>query len=369
MALLHKNLAGSGMSKAMQDALISRSFGGGRMGTTIEAMYNNIPGLGQKSNQIQSGSTSAKFNADWLATTKTLEFQLKRLDGTVHTLGTSFGNELLPPLTKVVSIFSDLLGWLDKNKGVAMALGTAITGVLVPAMAVYLKGALLKTNGALMTVFRGYGNVISGQSAEQIALGRTNASLAGNDAALAGNDASLAGNDRALLTNTADRAGSGGGLAGGAGGLAAAKSAAMKLGMGALVASMATPIFNQYARKPLTKAIGARGETDVSDALTGAEMGMFLGPEGALAGAGLGALYGERGHLAQDAKNIGHVGNQIGHDFKSGWDDLFGGGATSKSSPAPIHARNIHVSSSLKVAGKPIAVANSNYNKQVAARN
>src|ERR1019366_571851 len=100
------------------------------------------------------------FNQDWLTTTKTLTFQMHELDAEVHKLGISFGNELLPPLTKAIGGFTDLLKFLDKNKGLAIALGTAVTAVLVPAMGVYLKGALLKTNGALMTVFRGYGNVI-----------------------------------------------------------------------------------------------------------------------------------------------------------------------------------------------------------------
>lgn len=170
-------------------------------------MYDNVPGLEQKRSQINKNATGAKFNQDWIDTTKTLAFQMHRLDGEVHTLGISFGKELLPPVTKVIEGFTDLLGFLDKNKGVAIALGAAITGVLVPAIGVYLKGALLSTNGAIMTTVKGYGNLIGIQSAEK-------RSILGLDASLAGEDAALSANDRALLTNRAAGAGGVGGMGG-----------------------------------------------------------------------------------------------------------------------------------------------------------
>jgi hypothetical protein len=147
------------------------------------------------------------------------------------------------------------------------------------------------------------------------------------------------------------------------------KSLLGKAGMGALAATMLTPMFNQYARKPLTKAVGARGATDLSDALTGAEAGMFLGPEGMLGGALIGGVYGERGHILQDAKDVGHLGNQIGHGAKSIWDDVFGGGGssssnTSKSAQRPV----IHNYVTVQIDGKEVAKAVQKQTKQQAAR-
>ncbi len=213
LELLHKQL--SGMSPEAQSALLSRAFGGGRMGTSIMQLYSNLPALQAKSGQIAGGSTNKKFMDDWVATTKTLRFQLHSLEGELETLGTQFGTVVLPPLTKVVEGFTDLLKFLDQNKAIAVALGGVITAVLAPAIGVYLYRSLLSSGGAIRTVIQGYAQLITGQTAEQAALAKTDASLATNTTALRVNAAAASGDDAALL-------GGGAGLSGvgiGAGGL------------------------------------------------------------------------------------------------------------------------------------------------------
>ena len=184
----------------MQGALISRAFGGGRMGTTMMQLYSTVGGLGSKTTKINQNATTSKFMKDWKAETATLDFQLHKLGATIETLGTKFGQKLIPPLTKVVGMFTNMLKWLDKNKGVAEGLGVVISAVLVPAIGIYLRRSLLSANGAIMSVFSGYKRLILGQTQEQAALARTDAALARTTA----QTRALSAADRSLSTTSSE---------------------------------------------------------------------------------------------------------------------------------------------------------------------
>lgn len=327
LALLHAHLAGSGMSPDMTTALLSRAFGGGRMGTSIEAMYNNIPGLGQKSGQIDRNATTKRYMADWVATTKTLKFQLHELGGEVETLGIQFGTKLLPFLTTGVHDFTDLLQFLDKNHWAAIGLGTAVTAVLVPAMGLYLYRALASVGGGLKNLISGYASLIGGQSAERAALAETDASLG---------EATLATERLAAADEAAGGAGLGvGGGAGGVG-LGGRLIGAGSLGLTGLVAgslirgkagASITP--GESRANVLRSFFGDTGE----GALLGASIGSVIPGVGTLLGAGIGgvggAVYSER--------------HQIASALTTGWHDLFGGGSHTAASSAPVRSDNVNV--------------------------
>jgi TP901 family phage tail tape measure protein len=344
LELLHSHL--QGLSPEAQSALISRAFGGGRMGTSIMQLYGNLPALQQKSGQINRNSTDKKFMSDWAQTTQTLNFQLHRLGGELETIGTAFGKDVLPGVTEGIKLFTDFLTVVGKNKALVIGLGTAVTAVLVPAIGLYLQRALLSSSGSIMSVLRAYRRLILGQSAEEVALGRMDASLVANDAALRTNAGALYGDEAA-----------GTGVGGAKGLKALLGGVAGKAGLGALTASIVAPLLNQYAGPQLKKALGGRGKTDAMDALTGAMLGMYFGPEGAAVGAGLGALYGERGHLGSDLKNLrhgvasgfdydrhqfAHIGADVRHDAAHWLDDINpfggggGGGGGGSSTPRPV---------------------------------
>jgi TP901 family phage tail tape measure protein len=194
--LLHSTLTQGGLSPEAQSALLSRAFGGGRMGTSIMQLYSNLPALAAKSGQIDKGSTNKKFMSDWAATTATLNFQLHRLGAELETLGTAFGKDVLPYVTDGIKIFTDFLGIVTKNKALVMLLGGAITAILVPAIGVYLKRALVSSEGSIMAVLNAYKRLILGQSAEDAALERMDGALAVNTRALRVN-AGAAGTDDA----------------------------------------------------------------------------------------------------------------------------------------------------------------------------
>jgi TP901 family phage tail tape measure protein len=358
LELLHSHL--QGLSPEAQSALLSRAFGGGRMGTSIMQLYGNLPALSAKSTQIDKNATNKKFMQDWSATTATLDFQLKRLGDTFETLGTKFGTAVLPTVTKGIKLFTDFLNVIAKNRGLVIGLGGVITAVLVPAIGVYLYRALLSSGGAIRSVLSAYARLFGAQSAEDVALGRTDAALATNDAAYAANARAAAAAD---------------GGASGAGGLKGlTMGAGSKVGLGALTASIVAPLLNQYAGPQLKKALGTSGKTVGMDALSGAMMGMYFGPEGAALGAALGAAYGDRKNLPGQVKNLAsglHSGfdydrHQVAHVASSLWDDITGkGGGGSTTMP---RGGRLNVHAHLYVDGKEIKNVTAKQVKAQAAR-
>lgn len=361
MELLHRTLTKAGLTAQMQGAMISRSFGGGRMGTTIEMLYNSLPTLKKKADKIEKTGTSSRFMKDWTKEQATLDFQLKKLGVTIETIGTKFGTKLIPPLTKAVELFTDMLKWLDKNKAVAYALGGVISAVLAPAIGLYLYRALFKSGGAIKTVIQGYGNLLKGNDAEQIALKKTaeqltltseeTENLARKNGILGGSAETAAGKialeTKAEETNVGaadadaaasarlggasataagkiaveDEAAAGGGLKGMIGGLA---SSVMKGGMYAMGGVIAGTLISQgqggtvHKGQTIAQGLESEGSDIARGAGIGAGIGSIIPGVGTVVGGAVGGLigagYGVRSTIASDAK--------------SAWDDLFGGGHT-----------------------------------------
>jgi TP901 family phage tail tape measure protein len=235
LRLLKRHMAG--LTQNMIAATLTRMFGGGRMGTTMMAFFNSITTLAAKTAKIEKNASSKDLMKDWGKYTGTLTYAMKRFDATIKTLGTSLGEHLIPPLTKVLGLIVDTMKWFDRNKAAAIGLASVVGAVLVPAIGVYLYRALLSSGGAIRTVITAYKRLILGQSEEQAAMVSTDAELGTNDAALGTNDAALAANDAAVALNTADLAANDAargaglfGLGGGALGLAGFGGAALGVG-------------------------------------------------------------------------------------------------------------------------------------------
>lgn len=352
LELLHKNLGH--LSPETQSALISRAFGGGRMGTSIMQLYGNLPALQAKSGQIDKGSTNKRYMEDWSATTKTLTFQLHQLGAELETLGTQFGTAVLPWVTKGISGFTGLLKVIDQNKVLAFGLAGVITATLVPAIGLYLYRAMFSAGGAIRSVIGGYQRLIFGQTEEQVALARTNGILAeqtGLTNGLAGADTRLAGaSEETALGRSGGLAGLGGGIGGKlltAGALAGGGIIAGSLIRGSAGATLSS---KETTANQIRTVLGDMGE----GAGIGAAVGSFIPGVGTLVGAGVGAaaggIYGER--------------HQIGHALSSGWDDVFGGGS---SSPAPARTR-AHLVAHVYIDGKEVTKAVTKNVKSSAAR-
>jgi len=360
LALLKKQLTQGGLSPEMQAAMISRSFGGGRMGTTIEMMYNNVGGLGAKSTQIDKNSTNKKFTQDWNAETKTLDFSLKQLGGTIHTLGTSMGTALIPPLVIGLKLFTGILGVIGQNKVAAGGLALVITALLVPAIGVYLKRSLLSAGGSINTVIAGYKRLLSSQTEEQVALARTDIALNSTTAAterLAVADGALTGASTTAAAGAAR--GGAGGLLGAGGGLGGKLLGGLGLAVGGwMVGDMiqhgnGSTITNGHSKLQNLESLGG-------DMAKGAGIGALLGNVIPIpgVGAGLGAVVGATGGAIYADRH------QIGHQLTRGWDDLFGGGSSSNN-PKPLQVR---VDNHVYLDGKEVTKAVTKTTKATTAR-
>lgn len=250
------SLTRGGVDKKLQASFISRTFGGGRSGTAVQLLYDNLPQVNKKTSQINRLDNQKKYLDDLAKAHATLAFQVHALSASFQTLGITLGNALIPVMKVVTTLLRGVTGFLEKNKAVAVGLATAITLVLVPAIGVYLKRALLSTGGSINTVIKAYGRLFGAQAAEDASIGVEDAALATNDASLATNDAALISNDAAEVSNIASRGGAIGGVLkflGGKGGVVVGAAAA-DYGMH-LLGSHATSVINNEKAKTLkTKA-------------------------------------------------------------------------------------------------------------------
>jgi TP901 family phage tail tape measure protein len=330
LELLHTHL--QGLSPETQSALLSRAFGGGRMGTSIMQLYGNLPALGAKSGQINKGATNKKFMSDWAQTTETLNFQLHRLGAELETIGTKFGTAVLPAVTKGVKLFTDFLTVIGKNKALLIAIGGVITAVLVPAIGLYLQRALMSSSGAIMSVLSAYRRLIFGQTEEQVALGRMDGSLAVNDAALRANAGALTSDDAAAM-RTGGLAGAGGGMIG-------------KLAMGAgayYAASLAQGSASSALSTRQSNVANLR--TLLGDAGKGAAIGGTIGSIVPGPGTAIGATAGALGGTIYAGRS------QIAGAATGAWDDVFGGGT-----PAPPRTR-AHIVAHVTLDGKDVTAS------------
>ncbi len=361
LELLQRSLNAGGVSPEAQGALLSRAFGGGRMGTSIMQLYGNLPALAAKSGQIDRGATSKRFMDDWSRTTQTLTFQLHRLGAELETIGTQFGTAVLPWVTKGVEGFTDFFNILDHNKALTIALGTAVTAVLVPAIGLYLYRSLLSTGGAIRSVISAYSRLILGQTAEQAAMERTNAILVTQTAetnTLAGADQRLALASDEVSVSQGGRVGGLAGLGRGVGGKvlgAAGLAAAGYLG-GQMIRGNAgsTLSSNQSNSQKIRSVLGDMAE----GAGAGAAIGSVIPGVGTAIGAGVGAaaggIYAER--------------HQIAHAATSAWDDIFGGGSSQPTFHTSTPRAKLHVVAHVQIDGKDVTAATVKTVKKTAAR-
>ena len=111
---LKKHFESAGVSASAQGAFISAAFGGGRSGSAIMALFNNLDKLQGKYQQI--GQTAGSYNKDWSRTQTTLNFQLAQAKGEIESIGVSFGTILIPWVEKGLSGIKDFAHWLDQNR-------------------------------------------------------------------------------------------------------------------------------------------------------------------------------------------------------------------------------------------------------------
>lgn len=113
-----------GISATDQVDVISRAFGGGRMGQAIAQSFTNIDELRAKFDQI--GASAGNFDQSWAATEHTFRFQVDAIKASLESWGVSLGSALIPKI-------QDAISFTERHSQAAKDLAEVIGGALVAA--------------------------------------------------------------------------------------------------------------------------------------------------------------------------------------------------------------------------------------------
>ncbi len=185
--------------KSLEYLILTRMFGGAKMGIPLDmlvtqsANYNEILGRINK-----SGNNPNALNNEMARQMDTLSGKTGQFTKSLANLADTVGSDLTPALKVLLTIGTDVTSFFTQNQAAGIALAAVTTGILGPAIGVYLVKKFSDMGGAISTVVKGYGNIV------QAILRKLIPSLYAEDAALVVNDGALATNDKAVTTNTGD---------------------------------------------------------------------------------------------------------------------------------------------------------------------
>jgi TP901 family phage tail tape measure protein len=352
---LKTHMDAAGVSTDIQNAALSKMFGGGRSGSVAAALFANIPGGEAKYAQIMKGSTTGAFNSDFNKAMDTQSAKVKVLDSQWHAFSITLGSDMLPVVSALTGALSGVLGFLGRNHDALGALAGLITVTVGPAIGLYLTSKFLAVGGAMSKVIGFYTNLgrsllahietmgtdATVTTVDTVAARGQSTALGTEDGMLVAQDASLAKNTDAWLTNDAAK----GAKLFGSGGILSTLS-----DMGLTIPVVAATVGAAAVSTHVTNAVN-KGVDRQKAAAAAAAKKANKPPPGAPGGL-LGALTNwasddairRQYHNVSSGLNLDHnipqgVGD-IGHVAASAWDDiagwLGGGSKPAKSSmPAP----------------------------------
>ena len=125
----------SNMSPDQANASISAIFGGGKSSATAQELLREMDRLQSKYPALAQGVKT--YGESWAATQKTFKQQVDQLKATLESYGVQIGNFLIPKLMDLAHWTNEVIGWFQRHKAVAEAVGIAITSVLLVAIGAY----------------------------------------------------------------------------------------------------------------------------------------------------------------------------------------------------------------------------------------
>ena len=120
---LKTNMDKAGVSATEQAATIARAFGGGKSGSALIDLYNNLDGVRQKFDDINKGASN--FGKDWQQQSQTASQRAADFKAQLDALSIKFGNLILPAATEGLSKLTQLL---------SQDIAPAIQSKVVPAI-------------------------------------------------------------------------------------------------------------------------------------------------------------------------------------------------------------------------------------------
>jgi phage-related protein len=89
------------------------------------------------SNEEAMKRLAAMYGGNASASAQTFAGKMQAVKAQAEDLGVKLGQALIPIIQKVISVITNVVTWLEKHRGVAVALGIAIGSVLVVAIVAY----------------------------------------------------------------------------------------------------------------------------------------------------------------------------------------------------------------------------------------
>ena len=155
---LHQHMDAAGIKGDQVGEVLTTVFGK-KAGSGVAVLYDQFSRLQDKYGQIDQGAT--KFGDDWAATQQTFQFKTQALIASLEALGVRLGEWLIPIVEKVATVISGVIGWFEKHRTAAIALGAVIGGVVVTAL-VAAATAFIAANGAILLLVAAVGAVVAG---------------------------------------------------------------------------------------------------------------------------------------------------------------------------------------------------------------
>lgn len=122
-------MTSAGLTADQQAAVISRAFGGARMGDAIRILINNMELIPQEYAKIQKGTS--QFEQDWKRVSDTTKQRFADIAASLQTIMTRIGLAVLPAVSAVAGAFADVFKWVSKSQVVVDALAALIGGALL----------------------------------------------------------------------------------------------------------------------------------------------------------------------------------------------------------------------------------------------
>ena len=121
----------TGITATEEGQVITDMFGK-KAGAGLAVLMGQYDRMMSKYPALEKGATG--FGSAWQATQQTVSQETKELESGLESLGVKLGQEMLPVLSKVLSVARSGLSWLTSHQSAVQVLAAVLGGVLVAAL-------------------------------------------------------------------------------------------------------------------------------------------------------------------------------------------------------------------------------------------
>lgn len=168
---LKEHMDALGVTAQGQAAVVARAFGGARMGTAAEMIFEHPEVL--ESKYKQQSRIIGEWGSDIKKTEDTLSFSFHQTEASMESFGVTLGHDLTPVTEEFLGDLKETADWLGHNKAAAEALAGVVAGGLSVAVAAFTANKLAKMVEGLKQVGMASKYLQGGFSSSSAASGAT----------------------------------------------------------------------------------------------------------------------------------------------------------------------------------------------------